>query len=194
MSDLGLGVTVLSPPADAEPLPFCDEAPAAYAARAARAKAAAFFPAREEGCGFCASGERPHARAVLPPDAVVIAADTSVVLGRTILGKPGDAGEALEFLRALAGRTHEVITGCAVQSADALDVFVTRSAVTMWNCPEPLLALYAASGEPLDKAGGYAVQGAGAFLVERIEGSWSNVVGLPLAELMQVLLRRGVLG
>ena len=91
------------------------------------------------------------------------------------------------MLRGLAGNTHRVITGCALLAAGMSHTFAVQSHVRMWNCPDDLLRAYAFSGEPMDKAGAYAVQGMGAFLVESITGSWSNVVGLPLAELIQTL-------
>ena len=122
----------------------------------------------------------------MPP--LVIAADTIVVLRGRILGKPRDSEHALDMLRKLAGKKHTVITGCALLKAGASRSFTVQSHVVMWKCPDDLLRAYAESGEPLDKAGAYAVQGMGAFLVQRIIGSWSNVVGLPLAELVQVLV------
>lgn len=140
------------------------------------------------------------AESALPPAGAppyaVIAADTVVVLDGRPLGKPDSAGDAFAMLSLLAGRSHTVVTGCALLAADAgggrRATFAVQSRVSMWACPEPMLRAYAASGEPLDKAGAYAVQGKGAFLVERIEGSWSNVVGLPLAELVRELLELGI--
>jgi septum formation protein len=166
----------MPPPVAAEPFPLAEENAVDYAVRAARAKAAA----------LCAvSGVIPSS----PPKPVVIAADTVVVLDNVILGKPRDAMHALAMLRSLAGRTHQVITGCALaMPSSAFLSFFVQSSVTFWKCPDDALAAYAACGEPLDKAGGYAVQGKGAFLVERVEGSWSNVVGLPLSEVFRLLL------
>lgn len=156
-----------------------EEEPGAYALRAALAKAKGVLPLiREEG------GNAPA------PAPLVIAADTVVVLDGKILGKPRNSGEALEMLCALSGRAHTVTTGCALLSAIGSEArsFAVHSRVSMWDCPLPLLRAYACCGEPMDKAGAYAVQGTGAFLVSGIEGSWSNVVGLPLAELVQTLL------
>ena len=135
---------------------------------------------------------RPEQRNLnLPP--LVIAADTIVVLSGRILGKPRDSDDAFAMLSALSGKQHEVITGCAllVSGQSGPVTFAVSSDVVMWDCPPELLRAYANSGEPLDKAGAYAVQGAGAFLIKSLKGSWSNVVGLPLAELIQKLLEDG---
>lgn len=116
-------------------------------------------------------------------DALVLAADTVVVLDREILGKPRDADEAAAMLSRLQGRTHRVVTGVAV-----LDAATGRSRtaaeetrVTLRELSPAEIAAYVAGGEPLDKAGAYAVQGLGAVLVTRIDGCFYNVVGLPLA-------------
>lgn len=175
-NSLGLPVIVLSPPEQAEPLPIRGEEPESYALRAAAGKASAVLdllpPSPEGSCP------------------IVIAADTIVVLRNRILGKPRDTDEAFAMLSLLAGQTHTVITGCTLLSSRFPEPrsFAVSSSVSMWACPAPLLKSYAESGEPLDKAGAYAVQGAGAFLISRIEGSWSNVVGLPLAEMIETLL------
>jgi septum formation protein len=86
-----------------------------------------------------------------------------------------------------------VLTACSLQSLTAGESFLSRTRVALWPCPDWLLAAYASGDEPLDKAGGYAVQGQGAFLVQSVQGSWSNVAGLPLAELIQALLRLGAI-
>lgn len=177
---LGLSAAVLAPPREAEPLPLTDEKPEAYALRAALAKASS-IPALPAYAAIAGEAS-PDA----PP--LIIAADTVVALGNRLLGKPRDPEHALHMLRALAGKKHTVITGCALLGAGAPRVFAVQSDVTMWNCPDDLLRAYARGGEPMDKAGAYAVQGAGAFLVQSINGSWSNVVGLPLAELVQTLV------
>lgn len=116
-------------------------------------------------------------------DALVLAADTVVVLDGEILGKPRDAGEAAAMLSRLQGRTHRVVTGVAV-----LDAATGRSRtaaeetrVTLRELSPAEIATYVAGGEPMDKAGAYAVQGLGAVLVTRIDGCFYNVVGLPLA-------------
>jgi len=136
----------------------------------------------------------PEALPGFPPlgESVIIAADTVVALEGVIFGKPRNPAEALCFLQALVGTTHEVLTGCAVLYKGEMTSFFARTAVTFWNCPTPLLAAYAATDEVLDKAGAYAIQGNGAFLVEKIEGSFTNVVGLPVAELAAALLEKGI--
>jgi len=129
--------------------------------------------------------EAVHAR---HPDDTVLAADTSVVLGGRILGKPATAEEALEMLRALSGRTHQVMTAVAIAGAGERCV---TTPVTFADVREAALRWYVSTGEPMDKAGGYAVQGIGGFLVERIDGSYSAVVGLPLVETLALLRDAG---
>lgn len=116
-------------------------------------------------------------------DALVLAADTVVVLDREILGKPRDADEAAAMLSRLQGRTHRVVTGVAVLDAATgrSRTAAEESRVTLRELSPAEIAAYVAGGEPLDKAGAYAVQGLGAVLVTRIDGCFYNVVGLPLA-------------
>jgi septum formation protein len=121
----------------------------------------------------------------------VLGADTVVVHAGKILGKPGDAEEALSVLLTLAGQKHIVHTGFCLQHARE-QVSVSRVVTTevfFAAFSREIAAAYVATGEPLDKAGAYGIQGCGGFLVEKISGSYSNVVGLPLAEVMQELLR-----
>jgi len=126
----------------------------------------------------------------------VLAADTVVVLGGEVLGKPGNLAQAASFLKRLAGQTHEVRTAVALAVAQAASVAplmvtsVTR--VTMRAISDEEIDRYCASNEPLDKAGGYAIQGRAAIFVEKIEGSYSGVVGLPLAETATLLVRAGI--
>jgi septum formation protein len=122
------------------------------------------------------------------PGATVLAADTSVVLDGAVLGKPASPDEAVEMLRRLSGRRHQVMTAVAV--AGAGERLVT-AAVTFAPAGEAALRWYVSTGEPMDKAGAYAVQGIGGFLVERIEGSHSAVVGLPLVETVALLRDSG---
>src|SRR5262245_2067800 len=129
--------------------------------------------------------EAVHAR---HPNATVLAADTSVVLQGRILGKPDTAEEALRMLRSLSGRTHEVMTAVAVAGVGARCV---TASVTFTAASEAALRWYVSTGEPMDKAGAYAVQGIGGFLVERIDGSHSTVVGLPLVETLALLADAG---
>ena len=126
--------------------------------------------------------------------AVVVAADTVGVLNGRILGKPGTPERAREMLMALSGKEHQVVTGLAVVDADSgtveQDVVTTR--VRFRNLGEELIGRYVATGEPLDKAGAYAIQGKGALLVDSIDGCFYNVVGLPLAALSRLLEKLGV--
>lgn len=126
------------------------------------------------------------------PDAVVIAADTVVAVGGRLLAKPADAAENAAFLRALSGRTHDVFTGVAVLQGRQEWLEVPRTAVTFRDLSDAECHYYAASGEGLDKAGGYGIQHLGAALVERVEGEYSNVVGFPLSVVIRLLRQAGV--
>ncbi len=117
----------------------------------------------------------------------VLAADTEVLLDGQILGKPADERDAVSMLRRLAGRTHEVVTGVCLVSGGAARSGVERSVVTFAPISESELAWYAATGEPLDKAGGYHVDGKGALFVTTVEGSPSNVAGLPVRLVLQLV-------
>ena len=128
------------------------------------------------------------------PDAVVIAADTFGVMSGKIIGKPHNEAEAKNILRTLSGRSHRVITGFTVIEA-AANQAVTRSVVTTVHFRElgdPEIDAYVRTGEPLDKAGAYGIQGLGAVLVDRIEGDYYNVIGLPLSPLAAVLRSFGI--
>ncbi len=127
------------------------------------------------------------------PDAVVLAADTMVVIEGVILGKPVDEEDALGMLRRLAGRCHEVITSVVVQAGDRSHGASVTSRVEMRACSDERLRAYIASGEPFDKAGGYAVQGGGATLVKRVEGCLLNVMGLPVCSAISRLARHGLI-
>lgn len=117
----------------------------------------------------------------------VLAADTEVLLDGQILGKPADERDAVSMLRRLADRTHEVVTGVCLVSGGAARSGVERSVVTFAPISESELAWYAATGEPLDKAGGYHVDGKGALFVTTVEGSPSNVAGLPVRLVLQLV-------
>jgi nucleoside triphosphate pyrophosphatase len=123
------------------------------------------------------------------PDSWVISGDTVVCLGDTILGKPADKEEAVTLLMALSGRTHHVKTAfCVAHGARRVNVIQTvTTSVQFAGFSETVARAYVATGESLDKAGAYGIQGRGVFLVKSIEGSYSNVVGLPLYELLEVL-------
>jgi septum formation protein len=125
---------------------------------------------------------------------LVIGADTVVTHGDRVFGKPRTTEEAVEFLLALAGQTHQVITGVAVIDVVTarIEVGAAETAVTMRAFDLAEAARYIATGEPMDKAGAYGIQGRGALLVERIQGDYFNVVGLPLGLLVALLRRFGV--
>lgn len=126
--------------------------------------------------------------AALWPDDTVLAADTAVRVGTDVLGKPRSAADAVAMLEALAGRAHEVLTGVAIRwpGGGARD-FVERTAVTFRPLSPEDIAWYVATREPMDKAGAYAIQGLGSRFATRIEGSYANVVGLPVASVADVL-------
>lgn len=165
-----IGVPFLSQivPIDENPLP--DEPPVAYVERLARAKAQAGLAALSQ----------PH-------DAVVLGADTAVVLDGRILGKPADAAEAQATLTALSGRSHQVLTAVALASPTRVAVRVVSSLVSFRPLRAEEIAAYWASGEPQDKAGSYAIQGLAAVFVSQLQGSYSAVVGLPLCETAELL-------
>jgi septum formation protein len=125
--------------------------------------------------------------------AVVLGADTEVVLDGRYLGKPRDAADAARMLRELSGRTHEVVTGLAVVDAPSgrEETLAVTTRVTMIDAGAEEIAAYVATGEPLDKAGAYAVQGLGARLVARVDGCFTNVVGLPVETTRRLLERWG---
>jgi septum formation protein len=124
---------------------------------------------------------------------VVLGSDTAVVIDRRILGKPRDRDAAIGMLRTLSGRTHEVLTGVAlVGPPDQQHYALSISRVSFRVIPTDEAGRYWATGEPLDKAGGYAIQGLGAAFVERIEGSYSGIMGLPIFETLDLLRRVGI--
>jgi septum formation protein len=127
-------------------------------------------------------------------DGIILGADTVVVVGGDVLGKPADAEAAREMLRRLRAREHEVVTGVAVVNARTgrEDATAVVSRVRMADYEEATIDEYVATGEPLDKAGAYAIQGRGGALVTGLEGSFSNVVGLPLEETARLLAAFGV--
>jgi septum formation protein len=129
------------------------------------------------------------------PDRWIIAADTIVYIDHTILGKPKDRGEAMEMLRRLNGREHQVLTGFSVCNLKkgARDQEAVQTVVKVKTLTPLEMEWYTNTGEPFDKAGGYAVQGIGSFMIEWIRGSYTNVVGLPLYELVEMLKRLGAI-
>ncbi len=122
-------------------------------------------------------------------DTLVIAADTTVALDGHILGKPADAAEAAEMLRFLSGRVHDVHTGLAVARGSEVIVESATTKVEMVEIGDDDIAWYIGTGEPFDKAGAYAIQGAGGVFVESVRGSVSNVIGLPMTLLRSVVRR-----
>jgi septum formation protein len=121
------------------------------------------------------------------PSALTLGADTDVAVDGEILGKPRDAAHAREFLARLAGRTHEVVGGIAVLRGEDLQTAVVTTRVTFRPADGALLDWYVRTGEWQGRAGGYAIQGAGAALVAEISGDYLNVVGLPLARLLDLV-------
>ena len=136
------------------------------------------------------------ARSVAATDQPVLGVDTTVVCAGRTLGKPASAGEAEEMLELLAGKTHEVVSGLCLRTPAWEELHEARTRVTFRPLTPRDLATYVASGEWEGRAGGYAIQGIGAALVERIEGDYLNVVGLPAALLVRLLAERfgGVYG
>jgi septum formation protein len=178
LAQLGLRFRVLESGVDEPPAGARD--PAQYATELAGQKAAA-VAARLAGEGS---------------SAFVLGADTIVVIDAMVLGKPSDDAEAVRMLLRLQGRSHQVITAVALRRAggELARGFASRSTVTFRALDELTVRRYVASGEGRDKAGSYAVQGLGAGLVRAIDGSYSNVVGLPACETLELLREAGALG
>jgi septum formation protein len=156
--------------------PLEGEDPIAYVTRLAREKAQVVFRELTAENGPTGRG-RPDSK----PSLAVLGADTTVTLDNHILGKPEDAADAARMLRLLSGRTHRVITGVALVTAEGAEVAAEATAVRFLALSDEEIAAYVATGEPMDKAGAYAIQGRAARWIPRIEGCYFNVVGLPLA-------------
>lgn len=122
---------------------------------------------------------------------LVLGADTTVVLRDEVLEKPGDAADALRMLRKLQGRTHQVVTSVALVHGDRVFQDTDVTSVVFRRMTDPFLEAYVATGEPMDKAGAYGIQGYGAALVERIEGDFFSVMGLPVRLVLELLERAG---
>lgn len=176
MDEAGFTCRVI--PADIDETPHEGEQPLDLVGRLAKDKA------------LCVASERAHA------GEIVVAADTIVTIDGVILGKPADAQDAKRMLRLLSGRTHQVATGVCVARANAagdtaepvLQNFVEVTDVTFYALDEDTIDEYAQSGEPLDKAGAYGIQGKGGrMLVEKIDGDFYNVVGLPIARVARTI-------
>ena len=147
--------------------PRVGEAPGAYVERLAVEKAQAVF--------------------AWYPSETVLGADTTVVVDGRMLGKPADRADAVDMLRALRGRVHEVLTGVAVVGPAGVTSAVERTRVWFHDVTDEDISAYVDSGEPMDKAGAYAIQGLASRFVPRIEGSYTNVVGLPVALVSSIL-------
>ena len=169
------GIPFVVQPADIDETPLAVESPRDCAERLAREKA------------LKVSRERPQD--------YVLGADTIVVIDETILGKPRDAADAARMLRLLSGRTHEVITGVCLVDPVAGDAEQASEAtrVKMRKISDDEIRDYVATGEPMDKAGAYAIQGIASRWIPRIEGDYSNVVGLPVAMVYCMLKKRGAI-
>jgi septum formation protein len=125
------------------------------------------------------------------PDAIILGADTTVVIRGQALAKPVDAADAARMLRLLSGRTHEVLTGVCLYGQGRRLLHVEPTRVRMARLGESEIAWYVSTGEPFDKAGGYAVQGLASRFIEGIDGSYSNVVGLPISSVYELLKELG---
>lgn len=153
--------------ADIDETPLPGEQPVPYTLRLAQAKAAAVL--------------QHH------PDAAVLGADTTVTVGGALLGKPVDAADGARMLRLLRNREHAVTTGVALCTADRTLTHAETTRVWMGNISDEEIAAYIATGEPMDKAGAYALQGMAQRWVPRIDGEYSNVIGLPVARVYAML-------
>jgi septum formation protein len=162
---------------DVDESPHPGETARDYAMRVAQMKAAAGLRALSRRLG----SRKP-----------VLAADTTIALDHYIVGKPDDVEDAVRILSALSGRSHGVITAVCVAFADRMETRVSESTVVMGTLDEERIRRYIASGEPMDKAGAYAVQGRAATFITRIEGSYSGIMGLPLAETAELLALFGI--
>lgn len=167
-----LGLTHQVIPAEIDESPLPHERPHDLAGRVAAAKALAVA---------ASAGPQP-----------VLAADTVVDVAGTALGKPSSAADAAAMLRALSGRTHQVHTGVALARGDRCEVLVDTTSVRFRSLSEAGIRWYVATGEPMDKAGAYAVQGAGGLFVESIEGSPHTVIGLPIHLLPRLFASLGL--
>lgn len=178
LRQIGVPFQVVATVVDESVLPGEQSAP--YVARLAAAKA-------ESGWACSRSARNADAG-----DVPVLAADTAVVIDGTILGKPRDRTDAEDMLRRLSGRTHEVLTAVALRTARGVDSLISRSEVTLRAISAAEARSYSQTGEPLDKAGAYAIQGLAAVFVADLRGSFSGVMGMPLFETAELLGRAGV--
>ncbi len=159
-------------PANIPEVPHAGEAPVAFAERMARDKA--------------------RAGRLLLPERIILAADTVVAVENEILGKPANADDAACMLRLVSGRTHAVITSVCLAAQGFEDVRSETTAVEFSRMTEAEIREYVATGEPMDKAGAYAIQGRASRWITRVDGDYSNVVGLPLELVLKMLKQHGV--
>ena len=176
LTQIGVPFTAVSAAIDETPLQ--NESPVAYVERLAREKAQA--------------GRQQLLKSMPDGAFCVLGADTAVVLDERILGKPVDEADALAMLMALSGRVHEVLTAIAIIDAGRCETRVVSSQVRFRNISKQEASLYWTSGEPRDKAGGYAIQGLAAVFVAGLNGSYSAVVGLPVCETAELLGHFGI--
>jgi septum formation protein len=163
------GISFTTRPAQVDESMLPGEAPTAYVRRIATTKAQ-----------------------VGAPGDVVIAADTVVELNGAVLGKPADAAEAAAFLGRLSGHCHRVYTCVVLRNNDSITTMIVSSLVQFRILSGTDIAAYVATGDPFDKAGAYGIQGAGMGLVQSVQGSYTNVIGLPLAETLALLQQAGI--
>lgn len=187
MTQIGLQFTVLAAQGEEK---SAKENPADVVEELSQAKA-------EEVYERLLRQELPGSPGISGKDAVIIGADTVVSIGGVILGKPKDEGDALRMLSMLSGNTHQVYTGVTLlwqqDGRKQKAVFAECTLVTMYPADTEQLLSYIATGEPMDKAGAYGIQGKGAMLVKEITGDYNNVVGLPVSRLYQELRERKLL-
>ena len=170
LRQIGVQLTTLS--VDVDESPLLNESAQAYVQRLSQAKA-------EAGWRCVEAGQLPW----MP----VLGSDTSVVLDGVILGKPEDQVQCVEALMSLSGKTHQVMTAVTLQLAEKIVTRLSVTDVTFRDLSEEEVLCYWDSGEPLDKAGGYGIQGYGAVFVQSISGSYSGVVGLPIEKTVELL-------
>ena len=174
LEQLGLTFEIFIPNVGESVLPL--ESPGDYVSRVSRAKMAAAVSALSGKSG----------------DMVILCADTTVAVDSRILGKPGDEQTGVEMLVLLSGREHRVLTSVTISNCQRQETFIVETLVRFRDISMPESRAYWATGEPRDKAGGYGAQGAGSMFIASVNGSFSNVVGLPLCETVEGLRRFGI--
>ncbi len=171
--------------AEVDESPRAGEAPEAYVLRLAVEKAQAVLARHPTHDDEAVMNGAPGLSSPMP--LVVVGADTTVVCDGEILAKPVDGEDAMRMLRRLSGRTHQVLTGVAAVTRAGVESGVETTSVVFARIPEAELARYCATDEPLDKAGGYGIQGYAARWIPRIDGDYFNVMGLPIARVVRII-------